>query len=371
MNMKYSLILLLVCPFLAFSQVKQKEKTTTTKVKTKTKTATPKKEEVYDGFIIKGEVTGYPDGTSVSFLNRQTNVPEKQTTITANKFEIKGKMDQPAFKILLFNDAQPDIPIFLDNSIVTVKGDRNSPAENFVITGSPSHTQFAELAAAIKPYERVFASEDSDSANVANAAKVTEDFAIKYPNSYITPLAIIRYYQATQNGQRAEQLYNALPASLKGTEFSLYLNQILQEGKINAIGTTVADFSQADTTGKQISISSFRGKYVLIDFWASWCRPCRAENPNVVEAYNKFKDKNFTILSVSLDKSKDSWIDAIKMDNLTWTHVSDLQGWANAVSSSFHIQSIPQNILIDPNGKIIAKNLRGSALDMKLAALLR
>ena len=126
-----------------------------------------------------------------------------------------------------------------------------------------------------------------------------------------------------------------------------------------------------DTAGKKISITSLRGKYVLIDFWASWCRPCREENPNVVNAYKKYASKNFTVLGVSLDQAKPAWINAIKMDGLTWTHISDLKGWQNDVAGMFHITSIPQNLLIDPQGKIIAKNLRGEALDNKLESLLK
>ena len=114
-----------------------------------------------------------------------------------------------------------------------------------------------------------------------------------------------------------------------------------------------------DINGKPVSISDFKGKYVLIDFWASWCGPCRKENPNVVAAYNKYKDKNFTILGVSLDKDKDSWIQAIKNDNLAWTQMSDLKQWESAAVSTYKIQGIPFNVLIDPTGKVIAQELRG------------
>ena len=121
-----------------------------------------------------------------------------------------------------------------------------------------------------------------------------------------------------------------------------------------------------------VALSSFRGKYVLVDFWASWCGPCRQENPNVVETFNKFNTKNFTVLGVSLDRpgQKSKWIDAIHEDKLTWTHVSDLKFWDNEVAKLYKVQSIPQNILLDPDGKIIAKNLRGPALEAKLCEIL-
>jgi len=126
-----------------------------------------------------------------------------------------------------------------------------------------------------------------------------------------------------------------------------------------------------DVNGKPLTISSFKGKYVLVDFWASWCKPCRQENPNVVAAYNKFKAKNFTILGVSLDEDKQNWIDAIKADKLNWSHMSDLKQWESAAVPAYGFDGIPFNVLIDPNGTIIASNLRGADLETKLAEVLK
>ena len=136
------------------------------------------------------------------------------------------------------------------------------------------------------------------------------------------------------------------------------------------VGKQAPQFSMPDVNGKNISLSSFKGKYLLVDFWASWCGPCRMENPNVVKAYNEFKNKNFTILGVSLDKEKEPWRQAIQDDKLAWTHVSDLKYWNSAAVEIFQFDGIPFNILLDPQGKIIAQELRGEALENKLKELL-
>ncbi len=138
-----------------------------------------------------------------------------------------------------------------------------------------------------------------------------------------------------------------------------------------AVGSMAPDITLASTDGSQVSISSFKGKYVLVDFWASWCGPCRRENPNVVEAYNKFKDKNFTVLGISLDEDRSKWMQAIEKDELTWTHISDLKGWESAAGRLYGVQSIPANFLLDPQGKIIARDLREDELHSTLEELLK
>jgi peroxiredoxin len=171
-----------------------------------------------------------------------------------------------------------------------------------------------------------------------------------------------------------EAKFNLLQTPAKQGMYGKMIEQMLADArkpKPGEVGTLAADFTQNDTANIPVKLSQFKGKYVLVDFWASWCRPCRQENPNVVEAYKAYKDKNFTVLGISLDQSKESWVKAINDDKLSWTHTSDLKYWSNEVAQLYQIQSIPANMLIDPDGKIIGKNLRGEELQAKLKELLK
>lgn len=202
---------------------------------------------------------------------------------------------------------------------------------------------------------------------------VLKAFVKAHPESFVSVSAIQRLSQESSDPVEMESLIGKLSPVLQRNASIQEVSAGLQAAKKTAVGVQAMDFTQEDVNGKPVKLSDFKGKYVLLDFWASWCGPCRQENPNVVKAYNKYRDKNFTVLGVSLDREngKDAWLKAIKDDGLTWTQVSDLKFWNNSVAVMYGIKAIPKNFLIDPAGKIVASDLRGDELDSKLAELLK
>jgi peroxiredoxin len=233
----------------------------------------------------------------------------------------------------------------------------------FVMNRNPdtSGTQYKNL---LQDYHKLSDSIQKD--EIQNLKKFIKD----NPGSF-TSVFLLNNYATTLDLPELENLYGSIPSKYKDTKSGKSISSIINARKITAIGKIAPDFTQPDTSGKPVKLSDLRGKYVLVDFWASWCGPCRAENPNLVKTFDRYKDKGFTVLGISLDQpgKKDAWLAAIHKDNLTWTQVSDLKFWDNEVAVLYGVKAIPTNLLLDPEGKIIAKDLRGEDLSKKLSEL--
>jgi peroxiredoxin len=243
-----------------------------------------------------------------------------------------------------------------------------------VVTGSVANREYRKLMDMSKAYDEKKAEQPGDGEN----EEVYGRYMRENPNSPLLAFAFNTYVGdprsiKSEDAPRTRALFDLLPDSVRSSPRSqAFLKQLDNKvtfDKTVGVGQPAPDFTQNDTAGHPVALSSFRGKYVLLDFWASWCGPCRQENPAVVTAYHKYHDKGFEILGVSLDQNEKSWKKAIHDDKLSWTHVSDLKYWDNALVKIYGVQGVPQNFLIDPQGKIIARGLRGEDLQNKLAEI--
>ncbi len=347
--------------------------------------------EVETGYSIEGELKNRPNNLLVLFeLNKGELVfMDSIRTNEKGKFSLKGNLKESLFCQLQWGSSDYAVLLLEPKSKIKLEIDPQNAA-NYAISGEGINgtVQLKELLDLNSQYSIQFSSIESqfnsldanDPNYMVSATSLQQQYygllnsradairklATSLDKSLIPYFVVAYEFLPETDITLVEKAFNAARNYDPNSKYTQFLQAKYNSEKGTAIGSIAPDFSMAQPDGTQLKLSDLKGKYVLLDFWASWCRPCRAENPNNVRMYKKYASQGFEILSVSLDDNKGRWLGAIQADSMTWKHVSQLQGWSGSVNQNYKVTGIPMTFLLDKEGKIIAKNLRGPGLEAKL-----
>lgn len=332
-------------------------------------------------FVVNGTLTDLKEPAKVLIsykLNGKRIVDS--AAVTNGKFTLTGEFLEPVSTTLILKPLiqHPSVPgqqraradgqiFFMQEGVNLISG--KGSLETAVIKAGQDQEDYLLLTGLTKPiYKKMNDISANSTALDEQLKKVEQDFLDKHPNSFVSCLMIVEPWMIRRTAG-AEKAFDSLTEGIRNSYNGKRVAAIIAAQKSSAIGVVLKDITQNDPNGNPVSSASFKGKYLLIDFWASWCIPCRKENPNLVKMYNEYKGQNFEILAISLDSKKEAWLAAIQKDALAWPQVSDLKGWKNEVALRYNVKVIPANFLLDPEGKVIGINLRGDELAKKLAVL--
>lgn len=356
--------------------------------------------QMHKPFTIEGDISSIKDNIDSIHLSYTTDGKKYDlaSPVKNGRFLIKGNISQPAVALIYYfasadtarnkyeNMENTSSRIFIQAGKMNFKAGKS--ISDYTLNGSPYDADLKEMIRKANDfskkweadYERCMLEQDTilrkqkmialmDSSRVF-PVKIWIPYFESHPQSPLVFYGITEIMRFNHNfqGHDIAPIYDRLTPEMKNSYEGKRLKAIIATGN----GSMAPEFSQADTAGVMVSLSSFRGKYVLLDFWGSWCVFCREESPNLIKNFERYKDKGFTIISIAADDDKKKWLGAIHKDKVgRWTHLSDLKGMKNEVSKLYFINGYPSNFLIGPDGKIIAQNLRGEALDKKLAEIFK